>query len=96
MTVKKIMDGSKATLQLEGWLDTLAASELKDAIDALSNETEELVMDLAGLEYISSSGLRQFVAAHKKMNGNLTLKNASVEIIDILKMTGFDKKLHVI
>ena len=96
MTVKKIMDGSKATLQLEGWLDTLAASELKEAIDSLSNETEELVMDLAGLEYISSSGLRQFVAAHKKMNGNLTLKNASVEITDILKMTGFDKKLHVI
>ena len=90
------MDGSKATLQLEGWLDTLAASELKEAIDSLSNETEELVMDLAGLEYISSSGLRQFVAAHKKMNGNLTLKNASVEITDILKMTGFDKKLHVI
>lgn len=47
------------------------------------------------LEYTSSSGVRQIVAAHKKMNGALTLKNLSPEVLDVLHMTGLDKRLHI-
>ena len=53
------------------------------------------MLDLEKLEYISSAGLRQVVAAHKRMNGELTVINVSSEILDVFKMTGFDKKLNI-
>ena len=47
----------------------------------------------AELNYISSGGLRQLVAAHKKMNGALTMRHISDEIMGVIKMTGLDKRL---
>ena len=47
------------------------------------------------LEYISSAGLRLIVAAYKKMNGALTLRNVSGEIMSVIKMTGLDKRIVI-
>ena len=95
MTINKTVNGTEAVLALSGWLDTKTAPELRDALDALEEGMESLVLDCAELEYISSAGLRQLVAAHKKMNGNLTIRGVSKEIMDILRMSGFDKRLHI-
>ena len=57
--------------------------------------TESLVLDLRGLEYISSSGVRQLVAAHKRMNGSMKLRDVPPEILSILKTTGINKRLHI-
>ena len=95
MTIHKAMNGSEMVMELSGWLDTQTAPELEAAIGALDGAAASLILDLKELEYISSAGLRQLVAAHKKMNGNLTIRNASAEIMDVLRMTGFDKRLHI-
>ncbi len=71
MTIEKSVIGTETTLALKGWLDTQAAAEAAAALDGIDAGCSLLVMDLAGLEYISSSGVRQIVAAHKKMSGNL-------------------------
>ena len=94
MEIIKTVEGSKATIRPEGWLDTKTTPELAEVIDSLPAEITEMVLDLEALEYISSAGLRQVVAMHKKMNGNLTLVNAGTELLEIFKMTGFDKKLN--
>ena len=96
MKIEKKQDGGKMTFKLEGWLDTQAAPELKAALEELPGDVTELTLDCAALEYISSSGLRQFVAAHKQMKGAFTLANVSAEIMDVLNMTGFSKKLHIV
>ena len=95
MNIIKSTDGNKAVLKLEGWLDTQAAGELEAAIAGVDPSAESLELDLSALEYISSSGIRQFVAAYKKMKGALTLKSVSPEILDVLQMTGIDKRLHI-
>jgi len=82
-----------ATIRPEGWLDTKTTPELEEVVNTLPEEITEITLDLEALEYISSAGLRQIVAMHKKMNGNLTLVNASDELKELFKMTGFDKKL---
>lgn len=94
MTIRKTMNGSEAVMELSGWLDTQTAPELEAAIGALDG-VSALVLDLKELAYISSAGLRQLVAAHKKMNGELTVRNVSAEIMDVLRMTGFDKRLRI-
>ena len=95
MEIVKTIEGSTATLAVKGWLDTQTAPELGAAVEGLGPEIENLVLDCAGLEYIASSGIRQIVAAHKKMGGNLTLANVSAEVAEVLRMTGTDKRLNI-
>ena len=95
MEIIKTFNGNEATFAIEGWLDTQAASTMEEAINSLPSEVESLTFDLAKMEYISSSGIRQIVAAHKKMNGKLTLKNVSAEALDLLRLTGLDKRLNI-
>lgn len=95
MAVQKITNGTEVTLKVDGWLDTQASPELEKAVSELESNVESLVLDLEKLEYISSAGLRQIVAAHKKMNGKLTLRNVQPDIMSVLSMAGFDKRLHI-
>lgn len=95
MTITTTTDGTTTTIAVNGWLDTTTSPQLADAIDALDEGTEQLVIDFAELEYISSAGLRQLVAAHKKMKGNLTITNVAPDVLEVLHMAGFDKRLHI-
>ena len=94
MEITKTIEENTATIRPEGWLDTKTTPELEEVIESLPENITGIVLDLGALEYISSAGLRQVVAIHKKMNGNLTLINTGAEILEIFKMTGFDKKLN--
>ena len=93
--IEKEINGNIATVKLEGWLDTQTTAEFAKELESLDASVEELILDLEKLEYTSSAGLRQIVAAHKKMNGKLTVKNISSEIMDVFEMTGFAKRLHI-
>ena len=95
MAVQKITKGTEVTLKVDGWLDTQASPELEKAVSELESNVESLVLDLEKLEYISSAGLRQIVAAHKKMSGKLTLRHVQPDIMSVLSMAGFDKRLHI-
>lgn len=95
MIITTEKNGTKAVIRPEGWIDAQSAPEFRAALDALEPEITELVLDLQKLEYISSAGLRLIVTADKRMNGNLTVTNPSVEILDVFRMTGFDKKLRI-
>ena len=94
MTIEKKIYGDSAELVLKGWMDTQGAPQLGAAVDGLGPGVKSLSLDLSGLEYTSSAGMRQLVATHKQMNGALTLKHVSAEVMDVLKMTGLDKKLN--
>lgn len=96
MNIKKTVTDNTAVFEISGWLDTQTAPELGAALDELDSSVTELTIDMRRLEYISSAGLRQIVAAHKKMNENLTIKNVSAEIMDVFNMTGFSKRLNIV
>ena len=96
MEIRTQVEGAKARLTVAGWLDTQNSPELGAAIDALGEGVEELELDFAELEYISSAGLRQIVAARKKMKGKLALSNVSPGIWEVLEMTGVSKRVTVL
>ena len=100
MTIEKTISGNTAELKLSGWLDTKTVPELEAALNELEPGINALVLDMEHLdmehlEYISSAGLRQIVAAYKYMKGALTICHASGEIRNVLKMTGLDKRLKI-
>lgn len=90
-------DENEVTMEIHGWLDTQTAPQLKEALADLDDGITSLVFDFAKLEYISSAGLRQVVAAYKKMAGKNGFKiiNASDEVLDVFRLTGFDKKIQI-
>ena len=95
MKISKTEEDGIVTLTLEGWLDTQAAPELEEALKDIRDDISALIFDCSGLEYISSSGIRQIVSAHKRMNGNFTLKNVSDEILGVLKVTGIANRIKI-
>ena len=95
MTIEKTLNGNAAELKLSGWLDIKTALELEAALDDLEPQVTALVLDLTQLEYISSAGLRQLLVAYKRMNGALTLRHVSDEVRNVLRITGFEKRLNI-
>ncbi len=95
MIIKKEDKGNCTELFINGWLDTLSAPALATELNELSPETDNLILDFTEVEYISSAGVRQIVAAHKQMKGNLVIRHPGAEVMDVLKMTGLDKKLNI-
>ena len=96
MEIKKTIIGGKATFAIEGWLDTQTAPELGTALAELDENVVDLELDCAALEYVSSAGIRQIIAAYKKMDGNLVLRSVSPEVREILRLTGADKRLTIL
>ena len=94
MTIKKTINGNEAVLSLEGWLDTVESPKLQAELDNLESNIDSLVLDLAGLQYTSSSGIRQIVSAYKKMKGALVIRNTSEGVMGVFKATGLDKKIN--
>ena len=93
MTIDKNVNGNEVTLVMKGWLDTQAATDVAEVIEGLGSDCEKLVLDFAELEYISSSGVRQVVAAHKKMGGNIVVRNTPDNVLNVFKSIGIDKKV---
>ena len=66
ITTKK--ENTTLTVALEGRLDTTTAPELEKALQAADASVTELILDFAGLVYVSSAGLRVLLTTQKKMN----------------------------
>ena len=91
MTIEKIVNGEVATLAVAGRLDTQSAPELEKELDSIVAGLKELTFDMAGLEYVSSAGLRVILKAQKIMNtqGSMKLTNVSDGIMEVFDITGF-------
>ncbi len=91
MTIKKTQEGEKLIVELEGRLDTTTAPQLDAEFKQSLAGVKDLVIDMAGLAYISSAGLRVLLSAQKVMNtqGAMKIKNANEEIQEIFEVTGF-------
>ena len=64
ITTKK--ENTTLTVALEGRLDTTTAPELEKALQAADASVTELILDVAGLAYVSSAGLRVLLTTQKK------------------------------
>ena len=76
---------------LVGRLDTTTAPVLDKTINSDIDDTTNLVLDLKGLEYISSAGLRVLLGAQKRMQkiGSMKVTNVCEAVMDVFEMTGF-------
>lgn len=97
MNINITKESNKTIFSIEGRLDTTSAPELENAVNAQGESLSYLVLDLKGVEYISSAGLRVLLTAQKKMNiqGSMELINVTEPVMDIFEMTGFADILEI-
>ena len=91
MTIEINKMDRETVIELSGRLDTTTAPFLDKTISEDISESINLTLDLKGLEYISSAGLRVLLSAQKRMNkcGSMKLRNVCEEVMDVFEMTGF-------
>lgn len=92
MTIAIEKDGIGLHLALAGRLDTMTAPQLEAAFRDSIDEVTTFSMDFSQLEYISSAGLRVILAMQKYMNahgGQMIIRKAGREIMEVFEMTGF-------
>ncbi|MBQ2564595.1 MAG: STAS domain-containing protein [Oscillospiraceae bacterium] len=85
------------TVSLTGRLDTTTSPQLDEELKKSLDGIRELTMDLEGLEYISSAGLRILLSTQKTMNqqGTMKLINVSSMVMDVFEVTGFSDILTI-
>ena len=87
--IKKNLDDT--TIEIVGRLDTTTAPSLEKTINEDIIDVKNLILDLKGLEYISSAGLRVLLSAQKKMQkiGAMKVINVCENVMEIFEITGF-------
>lgn len=93
MTLEIVNSADTITGILDGRLDTAASMQFsKDMQPLMDNADKHLVLDCAKLEFVSSSGLRLFLALRKQTvarGGDVTIKNVSDDVKQVFTITGF-------
>ena len=91
MTIEIKKNSKEITVEVVGRLDTITAPVLEKTLNENLGSVESLILDLKGLEYISSAGLRVLLSTQKKMknNGSMKLVGVCEDVMEVLEMTGF-------
>ena len=95
MEIKKEMQENRVVLAPVGRIDTLTSGELEDAINESKAQCDNLLLDMAEVDYVSSAGIRVIISTHQSMGKeHFALKNVAKNVMQLLTMTGFDKVLQ--
>lgn len=93
MNIANELKGARMLVSVEGRMDAITAPEFEKACtELLGQGHKEVVVDCAGLEYISSAGLRSILASAKKLKGqggDLKFCGLSGMVEEVFRISGF-------
>ncbi len=87
------------SIVIKGRLDADSSAEAEKVVkDALGGETNRLLFNLRGLEYLSSAGLRVLLSAAKEMRrreGKIVLCALNEFVKEIFEVSGFQSLIPI-
>ncbi len=90
--------GRVMVVEVNGRIDSSTAGELGEALNHVIEDGRfQVVLDIAGVDYMSSAGLRELVAAAKKMRreeGDLRLARVNERVYEVLELTGLHTNIQ--
>jgi len=82
--------GRVTLIEVKGRVDSISAPELDAALrQEIDNGHKAIVLDLAGVDYMSAAGLRVLRYVHTTL-GKVRISRPSVRIREVLQITGLD------
>lgn len=98
MDITVTHQAGEATVAVCGSLNANTATDLEAALDQAFDGSPSVVFDFAGLEYISSAGLRVLMVAYKRASaagGSIRVANACDEVREVFEITGFSDLFEI-
>ncbi len=99
MEISELKTGDINTIIISGKLDAYSSGDLEKKLDTLINAgSVQFVVNLEKVEYISSSGLRVFLAGLKKVkkqNGDIKLACMQPNIKEVFDIAGFTQLFNI-
>jgi anti-anti-sigma factor len=87
-----------SVVRVDGVIDTLTATQLEDVLDKLIKRGRyRIILDLAGVDYISSAGWGIFISRIKEIReneGDVKLANMVPNVMEIYELLEFDNILN--
>lgn len=99
MNISTDRDNGTLIATVEGRVDSSNALEFHEALEAAINpDDQRMVLDCAGISYVSSAGLRVVLLVAKtlqKQNAKMGVCSLSASIREIFEISGFDRIIPV-
>jgi anti-sigma B factor antagonist len=99
MDISEDRKADAVILALSGKLDATTAKTFEDRIlGVINGGTQRLVVDLSQLDYVSSSGLRVFIIAAKRLqtvDGKIVLCSMKDHVRQVFDLAGFSSMLSI-
>ena len=92
LNIDLVKHGNEGELILKGRLDSITSEEAGKIFDSVAERFDDLVIDMKGVDYISSAGLRVFLRTYialNNKNGTMKLKNVDKAVMEVFEITGF-------
>ena len=95
LEIRETTEGETLVLELIGRLDTKTSGALEKSVAThLGAGQRRFILDLTGMEYVSSAGLRIFLVLAKKVSGgtgSLALCGLSPQVKEVFDIAGFTR-----
>jgi anti-anti-sigma factor len=98
LAVTSDRDGHVHTIALIGELDLATAPEAEKQLTRAESDASSILLDLSGLTFIDSTGIRMIVAADARSRANshsLTLLRGSPAVQRVFEISGIDQIVTV-
>lgn len=85
--------------RISGRLDAASSPQLEKKISSIIDSGHfRILLDLANVEYLSSAGMRLMLSISKRLKnieGKIVACSLNDEVMDVIRMAGFDQVLEV-
>jgi len=98
LEVNESREGEVVVVNLAGRLDTSTATDFDFAMEPHADKPARILLDLSGIQYVSSAGLRVFLMLAKKLQkaqGKLVLCGLNPTVREVFDIAGFSKILQI-
>jgi anti-anti-sigma factor len=99
LSISRITSADPVIIKVEGRIDGLTSKQIQSEIDEIiASGTKNLILDFAGVYYLSSAGIRVFINEMKKINtsgGQMFFVSLSLHILEIFKISGLTSVFQV-
>ena len=99
LSITTEIEGTKATIHIDGRLAYDTAPELDEVFRNLPMEVRDIECDLTHVSYVSSAGLRAFVRGMRiadSRDGSFTIMHVSDDVYDVFRMTGLTGIMKIV
>ncbi len=94
LTIDVDHESIPVVVKVAGEIDVQTAGQLRETLEELSRGSHDVVLDMAQVEFMDSTGLGLLLSARKR--GRLSLRGLSDRALRLMQMTGLYETFDIV